>query len=488
MEETKVCTLLPEKSLGFHTILRCGEGEINGLKERSADKLSKEQEKAFELFKKGENLFITGPAGTGKTKLIREFLEYSKINKISIQVCAMTGCAALLLNCNAKTLHSWSGIKLARGTKEQIVSNVLRNRNAVRLWKKTKILVLDEVSMLSQKVFEVINEIGKRIRNRMEEAFGGMQVIFTGDFYQLPPVGNIDEPETSAFCFESPEWFSVFSLKNHVELKTIFRQTDPAYVKILSEIRIGELSNESKEILQGYVKREIPEDKTGDNFVATKLFPLRSRTEYVNNNMFEKINEMVYEFHYHINMNNTVFINTNEPISKEVIASCRKLSTDEVERMAESYMSNLPCGKVLSLKKGAVVMCLINLEMDLGISNGSQGVIVDFIETGEDAIPVVKFYNGVIRPISYHYWQMEDNPTISIGQIPLSLSWAMTIHKMQGATISRAEIDIGSTVFEYGQIYVALSRIKSLDGLYILNFNPYKIKANPKVIGFYSQF
>lgn len=450
--------------------------------------LSREQSIAFELFKKGENLFITGPAGTGKTKLIRDILDYSKSQNKPIQVCAMTGCAALLLNCNAKTLHSWSGIKLARGSNEKVIQSVLRNRNIMRLWKKTQILVLDEVSMLSQKIFEIINEIGKRAKNNLSIPFGGMQVIFTGDFYQLPPVGSIEEPETSAFCFESPEWFSVFPIKNHVELKTIFRQRDPVYVKILSEIRIGKLSLESREILEKYVKRTIPIEDATNNFVATKLFPLRKRTEYVNNEMFSKINEDIYEFHYHVKNNNTTFINTNEPISKEIIEFGKRITEEDVEKMTDSYISNLPCGKIVSLKKGAIVMCLINLDMDLGISNGSQGIIVDFIEKDDDAIPVVKFYNGLVRQIPYHYWQMEDTPTITIGQIPLSLSWAMTIHKMQGATISRAEIDIGSTIFEYGQIYVALSRIQSLDGLYILNFNPYKIKANPKVINFYKVF
>ena len=399
----------------------------------------------------------------------------------------MTGCAALLLGCNAKTLHSWSGIKLARGSNEEVIINVLRNRNAMRLWKKTKILVLDEVSMLSKKIFEIINEIGKRSRNN-SAPFGGMQVIFTGDFYQLPPVGKLEEPDTSAFCFESSEWETVFPKQNHVELKTIFRQNDPELIKILSEIRIGKLSKESEDILKKYVKRSPPVEDIAENFIATKLFPLKSRTEYVNNEMFSKINESTYEFHHHIKTNNITYVNSSEPIERELLLFCQKLPEKEVERITESYISNLSCGKIVSLKKGAVVMCLINLELDNGISNGSQGVIVDFIENDDDAIPIVKFYNGVVRPIPYHYWQMEETPTISIGQIPLSLSWAMTIHKMQGATISRAEIDIGNTVFEYGQIYVALSRIKSLDGLYILNFNPSKIKANPKVIRFYQKY
>jgi len=186
--------------------------------------LSKEQQNAYELFQRGDNLFVTGPAGTGKTKLIHHFIEYNKIIGRNTQVCALTGCAAILLNCNAKTIHSWSGIRVARGTKDEIVNNVLRNRKAVSEWKKAKTLIIDEVSMLSQKLFEILNDIGKSTRNRYDMPFGGIQVVFTGDFFQLPPVGNMEEPETSAFCFESPEWLQVFPKKNHIELKEIFRQ------------------------------------------------------------------------------------------------------------------------------------------------------------------------------------------------------------------------------------------------------------------------
>ena len=140
---------------------------------------------------------------------------------------------------------------------------------------------------------------------------------------------------------------------------------------------------------------------------------------------------------------------------------------------------------ILYLKVGAVVMCTINLDMDNGICNGSQGIITNIFETEEGPIPEVTFVNGITKQISIQYRQSEDYPTIAVGQIPLTLAWALTIHKIQGATLNMATIDVGSQIFECGQTYVALSRIKSIDGLYLTAFNPQKIKVNKKVQDFY---
>jgi ATP-dependent DNA helicase PIF1 len=182
--------------------------------------LSEQQKYAYRKFVKGENLFITGPGGTGKTHLIKHLIEFSSSIKKDMPVCAMTGCAAVLLECNARTLHSWSGIKLAKGEPESIITTVIRNRHTVSRWKKAKGLILDEVSMLSKKIFEVIEKIA-RIVKKDSRPFGGMQVVFTGDFFQLPPVGNSGEDDTNKFCFESPIWNKVFKLENHIELKTL---------------------------------------------------------------------------------------------------------------------------------------------------------------------------------------------------------------------------------------------------------------------------
>ena len=162
--------------------------------------LSDEQIEILRRFEKGENLFITGPGGTGKTFLIKEML---KVCKRSVQVCALTGCAAILLDCGARTIHSWSGIKIANGEIYEIVDRLYNNKYVRKTWRSTHVLILDEVSMMSKKIFELLNVLAKTMRNN-SKPFGNMQVVFLGDFYQLPPV-NRERKETE-FCFESKEW------------------------------------------------------------------------------------------------------------------------------------------------------------------------------------------------------------------------------------------------------------------------------------------
>ena len=443
------------------------------------DTLSPEQRNAYLKYVQGSNLFITGPGGTGKSKLISYFVEHTKSINKKVQVCAMTGCAAVLLNCNARTLHSWSGIKLAKGTIDEVVSSVIRNKNATKVWKKTDILILDEVSMLSCKLFIIIEKIGKIVK-KTNLPFGGMQVVFTGDFYQLPPVGTYGEKETNQFCFETKLWNEVFKPQNHIQLTTIFRQTDPIYINILQQIRVGYLDEQNQTILQSRLNEKYNEEEY-NGCIPTKLFPLRTKTDYVNNTMFDKLKEKEYTYEIIRKTDCMVNIDTNKPLPPEIIQQCLSLKKTEIDFELDTLMNGIQCPKILRLKKGAAVMCTINLDMDNSISNGSQGIVIDINHNG----PVVKFSNGIIKTITPHYWQSEDYPMIAVGQYPLSLAWALTIHKMQGATLTVAEVDIGQGIFEYGQTYVALSRVKSLNGLYLSAFNPSKIAANPVVSLFY---
>lgn len=445
--------------------------------------LSREQEYAFSKFKRGENIFITGPGGTGKTQLIQSFVNHAREKNLRMQVCALTGCAALLLNCKARTIHSWSGIKIAKGTKADVIRAVLKNEKVVFEWLKTDILVIDEVSMMSQKIFEILEEIARLVRKN-NQPFGGMQIVFSGDFFQLPPVGNPLNPETERFCFESEQWNAVFTPKNQIELVHIFRQNDPVYINILQEIRRGELSEENKTILQGYVRREFIPDQH-DGIIPPKLFPVRNKVEFVNNAMFKKIDEPEYTFDCDIKRHCVTYIDNGKIFTPYLQQQCDRMTANEKDWEVEQICNSMPSPKTYLLKKGAIVMCTFNIDIDRGICNGSQGVIIDIIPKKTGNVPIVKFYNGIEMAMELHYWQSEEYPCIAVGQIPLCLSWAMTIHKIQGTTMDMAEMDIGHSIFEYGQIYVALSRIKSLNGLYLLNFHPHKIMANPKVIEFY---
>lgn len=454
----------------------------------SIEELSPEQGAAYAKFAKGANLFITGPGGTGKTRLVNHLLNHAKSVAKPVAVCAMTGCAAILLNCGAKTLHSWSGIKLAKGEKSRVIANVVNNKHASATWRRTEILILDEVSMLSRKIFEIIEAIARQTR-RSSLPFGGMQVVFTGDFFQLPPVGTEGESDTEQFCFESPLWQTVFPMENHVELTTMFRQSDPTYINILQQVRRGELDDAGINTLREYVDRKL-DTETLNGCVPTKLFALRMKTDLVNSQMFAKIDEKEYVCEIIQKRDCKTTIESNKPLDIGLLQRAAKLSEKEIEYELMAMMNSVPSPKLLRLKKGAAVMCTVNLDMDAGICNGSQGVVIDILDARQTehglASPIVKFTNGVIRTITPHFWQSEDYPTLAVGQIPLCLAWALTIHKIQGATLTTAEMDLGHSVFEYGQTYVALSRVQSLGGLYLSAFHPQKIRANPKVVAFYA--
>jgi ATP-dependent DNA helicase PIF1 len=432
--------------------------------------LSEEQRLVFNKYVNGDNIFITGPGGTGKSALIREIYKHANSYGKKIQVCALTGCAALLLQCKAKTIHSWAGIGQGTGPNHMIIERVTKNKYKQKIWTGVDILIVDEVSMMSKKLFDILNELGKRVRKNSDRPFGGIQVIFSGDFYQLPPVGDKDEPESSQFCFESEDWNAVFSKENQIPLVKIFRQADPVYANILNQLREGKLKRSSYEILQSHIGKPIAGDS---DIQPTKLYPRRHSVESINNNEMNKIetDEKKYA------MKRLV----------DLIPTRKTYSKDEVDYEYKYLESSIQCEHYVQLKIGAQVMCVVNMETSSGyaLCNGSQGIVIRFNEQG---LPVVKF-RGIPIPIlvEYHNWVSETIPSIGIAQVPLILAWALTIHKAQGATLDLAEIDVGNNVFECGQTYVALSRVKSLEGLYLTAFNYQKVYTNKKVKEYYKE-
>ena len=433
---------------------------------------SREQQIAFDKYIQRKNIFITGPGGTGKSALIRYIEKDASRKGFDIQVCALTGCAAVLLECKAKTVHSWAGIGLANGPIEKTVAKVMRNRNSKANWKSTDILIIDEISMMSQKLFETLDIIGKSVRKN-QKPFGGIQLIFSGDFYQLPPVGNKDEPETTAFCFQSPLWNQTFALDDHVSLVKIFRQNDDIYQRILNQIREGRLRRSCVDTLLQYVGRTLPPDC---DIRPTKLYPTRNKVEYINTSEMNKLEspEIEYKIKYHGDLDMS---------EKEKLVRLQ-YTREQIQHELLYLQSNLPVDEVVKLKVGAQVMCVVNIQLTNGdmICNGSQGIIM---RTQEQGLPVVKYRNGYVVTMAYHVWPSEFIPGIGVSHIPLIPAWALTIHKAQGATLDIAEIDVGSGIFECGQTYVALSRVKSLEGLYLTSFDAKRVRINKKVQEFY---
>ena len=435
---------------------------LNKRKDIDTSMLSEKQQFAFDRYLDGDNIFITGPGGCGKTKLIKLIVDHAKLNKKRVKVCAMTGCAAVLLECGAKTFHSWAGFGLANEDEERIIEKIMNSPMKKKNWYTTDILIIDEVSMMSNKLFNIFYTVSKKVRKSIK-VFGGIQVIFSGDFYQLPPIDD-------DFCFTSDYWHGCFH--EQIILDKIFRQDDPIWVKILNQIRQGYMTKKSFNRIHEQLDRKLPLDYT-----PTSIMPRRFSVDQINTRELKKIDKPIVKFKI-----KGIDIDSLSDKDKKMAGS---FSEQQKRVEYDNLKSNMVCLEELELKIGAQVLCICNLDMDNEnqICNGSQGIVIDFKEDG----PLVKFNNGEVRTIEYHSWKSETIPDIGIQQIPLILSWAITIHRAQGITLEMAELDIGDNIFEKGQTYVALSRIKSIDGVYLTHFNPSKIQIDTRVKDFYER-
>jgi ATP-dependent DNA helicase PIF1 len=461
-----------------------------------------DQVRAVELARSGKSFFLTGAGGTGKSYVIRNILDALRRDQKDVALTAMTGCAALLLGKGAKTLHSWAGIGLGKDTAQTLIVKI-RTSKAKKNWLSADVLVIDEVSMMTPDMLDKLDLIGQGIR-KSKTPFGGLQIILVGDMYQLPTVNRLNDGHH--FVFEAETWRKC--IQDSVVLRTVHRQSDPVFLKILYEARAGRLSQESIEILE--TRRNNSWKKL--DIKPTLLFTRRADVEEINMTQLQKCHGPDVVFKVKTIKSDTAFMNTEQIIQYAV------------EKMDKngSYVPEL------ILRKGAQVMLLTNqlpkdkseLEAEIreiewrkrlddditesewkrmkkelkddamrrfdsigrGLVNGSRGVIQGF--SGNEGYPVVKFRNGDIHTIKPNKWSSEDIPGLEREQIPLRLAYAITIHKAQGATLDCALIDIGDNTFEFGQAYVALSRVKSLDCLYIWDLEPTAFRVHPKVKAF----
>ena len=429
------------------------------------DQLTDEQKKAYFLVEQGKSIFLTGPGGTGKSFLLKAMYEMIPVRtEKHVAVTALTGCAALLIGRFAKTLHSWAGIGLGRESAAVLAATVRRSGKALRRWLGTDILIIDEVSMMTPELLEKLDAVAKLLR-RSSAPMGGLQVVFVGDFYQLPPVIKDKEQETP-FVFESDVWREV--VQETVCLTQILRQTDPVFHTILDEARKGKVSEQSLQILQARTNQRWQDLKIR----PTLLFTRRAEVDNVNERNLKALKSERRVFKAE-----TVFapIEATKGLTKD---------SPEVKRIVEKMDKDGPYMGELILAVGAQVMLLTNLDFDIGLVNGSRGVVIGFESSGA---PLVQFLRGDPIPVPTASWESVEMEGVSRKQIPLKLAYAITIHKAQGATLDCALIDIGTSTFEYGQAYVALSRVKNLESLYIWDVEPTAFRAHPKVLAFYNQ-
>lgn len=438
--------------------------------------LSSSQKKAFELFKKGDSLLVLGSGGVGKSRLIKTMESYNNHQEFpkNMYLCATTGVSAY--NIGGMTIHSFLGLGTGEKDLEFIIRKMSRNKSNIERLRTTDILVVDEISMLSAILFEKINLVCQHFRKN--KAFlGGIQVIFTGDILQLLPVFNqnqalLSEPQDTRLIIESGVFNKNFKVTkngrgNIIILKENFRQKgDSTFIDLLLRVREGSQTNSDIELLQQKCESFQHDLRQNTNFTPVNLVSSNKKAQIINERNLNKL--ATSEVRY-----NATFSTSGTD----------KETCDILKKELESQFKQK--GLVdLKLKKDCRVMLLKNLNVDIGLINGSIGTVINFT-ANED--PIVMFDNGIQKIIEKVEWELEmkDN-FVKAKQVPLILAYSITIHKSQGLTLNSAVLDLADCFTDH-MVYVALSRLKNLDGLLLKSFNPSKISVNNKMLTFLKQ-
>lgn len=399
------------------------------------------QKTALTILKLGHTTFLTGQAGSGKSYVLREYVDYLKKHGVKYAVTASTGIASTHIG--GSTIHSWSGIGIKDKLTKFDLDALEEKQNLHKRWTETQVLIIDEVSMLHANFLDMLNAVAKHIR-RDARPFGGIQVIFSGDFFQLPPVVRSENhvPGAKVYAFLSNAW---------VEAKPVIcylteqhRQDDDQLLSLLKAIRGGEIDEGHYDTL-----REISEKKPKKS--TLKLYTHNENVDKINEKFFDELDG---DEHYY-----------------EMVTKGKK-------NLVDSLKSNCLAPETLRLKIGTKVMCIKNAQ-DKSYVNGSLGVITAI---ADDGFPVVSLNSGRKITVRGDSWKIEEDGKVKaeISQLPLRYAWAITVHKSQGMTLDEAEMDLSRT-FVRGQGYVALSRLTTLDGLYLTGFNNEALMVSEEV-------
>lgn len=416
------------------------------------------QAEALQILKTGANVFLTGEPGAGKTYTINEFVRYLRQRGVEPAITASTGIAATHIG--GMTIHSWSGIGIAKYLDKYLIDNVSSNQRIVKRILNSKVLIIDEVSMLGPETLSMVDAVCRDIR-RSSDAFGGLQVVLVGDFFQLPPINSsskFKEEELNLFSVEEevkkPERFAYGSIAWE-RLKPVIcylteqhRQDDQNYLALLSSIRRNSFSIDHHEQLES---RKIEESGMPPD--APKLYTHNIDVDRVNDEMLKELPGRT----------ETYLMHSHGPDG--AVASLKKgcLSPEKLE-----------------LKLGAAVMFTKNHAQGKYV-NGTLGIVDSFTNPGK--MPVIRTRANKWIEAEPAEWTVEENGKVRarLTQLPLRLAWAITVHKSQGMSMDEAVMDL-SQVFEYGQGYVALSRVRRLSGLHLLGWNEKAFKVHPEVL------
>lgn len=424
------------------------------------------QKEALEILKSGVNVFITGSAGSGKTYLLNQYINYLRDKNIPTAITASTGIAATHLG--GMTIHSWAGIGIKENITKYELEMLESKEYLVRRIQNTNVLIIDEVSMLDAKRLDMVEWVCRHFK-RNDRAFGGMQVILCGDFFQLPPVKKSFLSETEKNprveagpgLFGGEEELGAQTEKDMViysrawrtmrpamcYLSEQYRQEDSLFLEILNGIRAGKVSEEHFKLIEARMNIKFPL-----GVEPTRLYTHNLDVDAINQKHLDKIGgaERIYQMEG----------NGSEMLIKVLKKSCL-------------------APEILRLKVGAEVMFLKN-NFEKGYVNGTRGKVYTFLA---DNTPIIKLQSGAEITAIPEEWVIEENGKRKavISQLPLRLAWAITIHKSQGMSLDSAEIDLSKT-FTYGMGYVALSRARTLAGVRLVGFHRDALLADPRVL------
>ena len=397
------------------------------------------QGEALTILKTGANVFLTGEPGSGKTHTINEFVAWLRASGIEPSITAATGIAAT--HVAGQTLHSWSGIGIAESLSSADVDRIAGKEHVAKRIQKAKVLIIEEISMLSAATFEMADAICREVR-RTDQPFGGLTVILVGDFFQLPPISRGGEVR---FAYESPVWRDLNLITCY--LTEQYRQDDAEFLDVLSAIRSGEVEMLHHESLmtRHVGSEQLPED-------APKLFSHNADVDRINAAELAKLPAKAVTF---------------------------RMSSKGKDNLVGGLKRGCLSPEALELKEGAAVMFTKNSPQGKFV-NGTLGVVVGW---GADGTPVVKTKEGLRITTEPMEWQVEEQGKVkaSVSQIPLRLAYAMTVHKSQGMSMDAAIMDL-SKAFEYGQGYVALSRVRRLSGVYLTGLNARALEVHPEIL------
>jgi ATP-dependent DNA helicase PIF1 len=396
------------------------------------------QERALQILKTGANVFLTGEPGAGKTYVINQYIAWLEASGLKVAVTASTGIAATHIG--GMTIHSWSGLGIRDQLSAYDLDYIASNEKVVKRAKAAQVLVIDEISMLDGKVLDMVDQILRTVRQK-PEPFGGLQVVFVGDFFQLPPVTR--NGDMMRYAFESRAWDGLKPLICYITEQ--YRQEDELLLGLLGSIRRNQIEDDHYTLLQEQTEIAY------EHLEPTRLYTHNADVDAVNN---AKLAEL--------------------PAPARVF----KMSGSGRKPLIEGLKKNCISPEHLALKEDAMVMCTKN-NFEAGYVNGTLGRVIRF----EEGYPVIETTDGAYILIKPTTWEVVEDKKVlaSIEQLPLRLAWAITVHKSQGMSLDAAEIDL-SKAFVYGQGYVALSRVRSLSGLKVLGMHPNALQVDPKIV------